>query len=447
MIKDFFLKFLIIYFIFFNIIKYNYYNFELNKNYIKYEKGLNLIFPNKIKTKIKIGIFTFCMKNGGRARVTSLLINELYKIKIFKIYLYTQKFKENNEYQIPKNIKRLVINNNNITKIFKNRINILFIQLVSLKKIKILNRFKNIKVIYNIHYSIFHFIYSNYTFFKSFYQELNKSYYIILLIPFENEYLFPKWRINSILMNNFITYNYNFTIPSNLSSKTILMIGRGNDKNKRFVKGIQSMEYIIQVINNCRLNIISRLYSLNNLVNLIYNLNLENNINFEGFIENPEKFFNDACLHLFPTITESFGLVLSETKIYGIPNILLGIDYISIAYNGTIIIYDDSPESLAKEAIKIILKKKYREKLGKESRKNMIKYNNQLLIINWVKLILSIYNGDFYYKEFKKRNKNKISEKKWLLILNNQIKLLKMRDKTFINITLNSFENFSFRRN
>ena len=35
-------------------------------------------------------------------------------------------------------------------------------------------------------------------------------------------------------------------IPSNLMSKTILMIGRGNDKYKRFILGVLSMEYIIE---------------------------------------------------------------------------------------------------------------------------------------------------------------------------------------------------------
>ena len=447
MIKCLYLKFLIIYLIFLNNIKFNSYNLELNKHYLKYQKSLNLTFPNKISKQIKIAIFTFCMKNGGRARVTSLLINALYKLNIFKIYLFTQKYEENNEYKIPKNIKRLVINNNNLTKIFKNRINILIFQLISLNKPKILNKNKNIKIIYNIHNSIFHFIYLNYTLFKSLYQLLNNSDYLVSLVPFENEYLFPKWGINSILMNNFITYNYNLTFPSNLSSKTILMIGRANDKKKRFEIGIQCMEYITQVIKNCQLKIISRLFSIKYLVNLIYNLNLENDIIFEGFIENPEKLFKDACLHLFPTISESFGLVLSETKIYGIPNILLGLDYISIAYNGTIIIYDDTPESLAKEVIKIILKNKYREKLGKESRKNMIKYNNDILIINWVKLILSVYNGHFYYKEFQKQNQNKMSEKKGSLILNKQIKLLKMRDKSFKNISKKNFEDFLFKRN
>lgn len=55
---------------------------------------------------------------------------------------------------------------------------------------------------------------------------------------------------------------------------------------------------------------------------------------------------------MFPSITEAFPLVLCETKIYGIPNILIGLDYVSIAKGGVIINNDDSPENFAKEIIK-----------------------------------------------------------------------------------------------
>jgi hypothetical protein len=44
-------------------------------------------------------------------------------------------------------------------------------------------------------------------------------------------------------MNNFLTYDYNKVIQSDLTSKAILMIGRGNDKNKRFELGIFAMKY------------------------------------------------------------------------------------------------------------------------------------------------------------------------------------------------------------
>ena len=315
-------------------------------------------------------------------------------------------------------------------------------QINNFKKIKFLNNNKKIKIIYYLHNSIFQIIYSNYTYINI-YKEYIKFKYIISLIPFENDFLFKKWGINSFLMDNFMTYNYNFTFPSVLSSKIILMIGRGNDKNKRFEKGIRSMEFIIQHIEGCELKIISKLFGINKLINLIDNLNLGNKIKIESFIDNIELFFKNASLHFFPSITESFGLVLSETKIYGIPNILLGLDYISIAQNGTIIIYDDTPESLAKEAIKILLNNTLRENLGKESRKNMIKYKNDLLILKWIKIFMYIYNDDPYF-QLKQKKTIKMTEKCGLFILNKQIQLLKMRDNIFKNITFNNFLNFNF---
>ena len=63
-----------------------------------------------IISKINIGIHRYSVKNGGRARFTSLLLKYLNKIKIFRLYLFTEKNKEENEYAIPDNIKRVLIN-------------------------------------------------------------------------------------------------------------------------------------------------------------------------------------------------------------------------------------------------------------------------------------------------------------------------------------------------
>ena len=159
---------------------------------------------------------------------------------------------------------------------------------------------------------------------------------------------------------NFITYNFSNVIPSDLSSKTILMIGRANDKFKRFELGIKSMKNIIKEMPECKLKIISNLDGINELEKLIDQLNLNNEIKFVGYTSTPEIYFKNTSLHIFPSISESFGLALSETKIYGIPNIILGIDYVSASKYGTIIIYDDSPNIIAKESLKILKNEKYK---------------------------------------------------------------------------------------
>ena len=206
------------------------------------------------------------------------------------------------------------------------------------------------------------------------------------------------------------------------------------------------MQYIVKEIPKCEMMIISELKGITYLQNLIKKLNLKNHIKFVGYNSNPEKFFKNASLHIFPSIAEAFPNVLSETLIYGIPNILVGLDYVSNAKGGTVIIYDDSALSIAKIAITILLNEKLRKKLGKEARKNIKKFRNDLLFNKWVKLIISIYKGHNYYEDLRKKDK-KITKKEAITIIENQINLLKKRIKKFQNITINDIENFTYIEN
>ena len=247
-------------------------------------------------------------------------------------------------------------------------------------------------------------------------------------------------------MNNFITYEYNSIIPSDLSSKVILMIGRGSDRLKRFDLGVESMKYIAKEIQDSKMKIISDFSYIDHLKESVIKLNLNNSIEFIGYSSTPEIYFKNASLHIFPSICESFGLVLSETKIFGIPNIVVGLEYVSIVKGGTIILYDDNSESIAKEAIKILKDDNYRKKLGKEARKSMQKFKNKLLLKKWIKLILAVYNGEKYYLNLRKEDE-KLPENESLIILNRQVELLKMRIPNFTKITIKNIENFTYMKN
>jgi len=273
-----------------------------------------------------------------------------------------------------------------------------------------------------------------YDFIKILYKSFKNSNYIISLIPFENDYLFKIWGINSILLNNFITYDYQNIIPSDLSSKTILMIGRGEDKRKRFDLGIKSMKYIVDEIHDAEMKIISDSSQLGDLINLVKKLKLENNIKFVGYTSKPEIYFKNASLHILPSSTESFGLSLCETKIYGIPNILTGIDYVLPAKGGVINIYNDNPRTIAKEAIKILKNDKYRKELGNKARQSMRKFRNELTIKSWVEFLLTVNKGEKFYQNLIRKRKL-ISKKKAIYTIKRQITLLKKREPIYKNIS------------
>lgn len=424
------------------------YDIELNNYYLKIQLDLNLTFSNQLKNKINLAIYSNSIKNGGVERLTTLLLNYLKNIKIFNLFLITNQQKEKNEYSIPNGIKRIIVNYKRksglINILNRENIDIFIYHFYNDLEIEELNNLKTTKsIIYN-HSCFLLWIYIHwYYYFKTIYNSYKNSKYIISLVPFENGYLFRKWNINSIFMNNFISFEYNFVIPSDLSSQTILMIGRGNDRLKNFDLGVEAMKYIVKEIPECEMKIISDTYLMEYLEKIVFLLNIEKNVKFMGYSSTPEIYYKNASLHFFPSISESFGLILSETKIFGIPNILVGLDYISIAKGGTVIIYDDNSITLAKEAIKILKDENYRKSLGREARKSMKKFKNELLLKKWMKLILSVYNGEKYYEKLREQDE-KISEKDGINILKKQIELLKKRLPIFKNITIKNIENFTF---
>jgi glycosyltransferase involved in cell wall biosynthesis len=221
------------------------------------------------------------------------------------------------------------------------------------------------------------------------------------------------------------------------------MIGRANDKMKRFDLGIKAMKYIVKEVPDCQMIIISSLYETNYLMNLVNDLNLKNNVKFVGFTLSPEIYLKNASLHIFPTVIECFPMVLSETKVFGIPNIITGIDYVSAAKGGVINVNDDNPESIANESIKILKDYDYRKKLGKIARESMKKFKNEITVKKWIELILAVYNGDYFYNKLKKVNK-KIKENEAKNYLQNQLDLIKVRIPKIKNVAFDDILNFNF---
>ena len=430
-------KLRIIIFLIFGIISL--YNVEYHSSSGYYIHSIN---------KIRVAFYCTSFKYGGVERVTSILLNYLSKKKHFILYLITYTQILSDEYSLPSNIKRISLSNhkkNLFKEIKKEEIDILIYNFYEIKEIKRLNKLKKTKVIYYNHSSYFLWLFQHiYNFEQSVYKEYKNCKYVLSLIPLENDYLFKIWGIKSVFINNPSTYEYDSIIPSNLSKKNIIMIGRGNDPSKRFELGISAMQNIIKEISDCKMNIISKSY--NKLQNLIQTLNLSNYVKITGYQKNPEAFLKNSSLHIFPSICDTYPMVISETKIFGIPTIICGADYLALAKKGTVIIYDNDPNSLAKEAIKILNDENYRKKLGIEARESMKKIKNNLIAKKWTSLLLSVYKGIdvFSFQKLFNDFHKPIKQKEANIILNNQLNIYKKYDPYLKEATLENIINFSF---
>ena len=391
--------------------------------------------------KIKVAFYYRKMNYGGVERVLSLLLNLLSNEKTLSMYLITLEGISENEYPTPKNINRICLSDQKINlfqAIKKEHIDIIIYNGYEIDIITKLNDLEKTKVIAYDHSSYFYWLlYERLNIENTMFITYKKCNCVISLIPLENDYLLKKWGINSVFMDNPFTFDYNLVAPSNLSQHNIVMIGR-SDKDKRYDIGINAMKSIIKEVPDSKMYIIAD--SSKNLEELIKSLKLEKSVMFTGFQKNIEIYLKNASLHIFPSITEAYPMVLGEVKIYGIPTILCGLDFLALAKGGTIIIYDDNAETVAKEAIKILKNETYRKILGKEARKSLENKNNNSIARRWIKLLYSLYYEDD--KAFQELSAGGLSEEEAEHILKNQLKLLKMRFPKFENITLDQLKNY-----
>ena len=442
--KPYFILFLFFTFLFLSL----FYQIKSNNNHNPVTKAQKIDITKYYKSNkiIKVGYFSESIKYGGVERVMALLINYLSKEKYFKHYLITKKGKLEDEYSIPNETKRISLLEDNITlfeAIEKEDLDILVYNFYETGEIEKLNKLNKTKVIYYNHSSFLLWIYQQiYNFKYTVYKAYKECKYVLSLIPLENDYLFKLWGINSILIDNPTSFEYDTVIPSDLSNQNIIMVGRASDPIKRYDLGIKAMRNIIKELPECKMNIVS---SPNlRLERLIKIFDLENNVKFVGFTKNIEIHLKDASLHIFPSVSETYPMVLGEAKIFGIPTIICGLDYLSLAKGGTVIIYDDNPETIAKEAIKILKNETYRKILGKEARESMVKHKNKLIAKKWVKILMSVYNGDD--EMFHNLNgNNNISDYEAETILSNQLKMLKRRKPRFRRITLEKLKFFTLK--
>lgn len=404
------------------------------------------ISNNYTSKKIKIGLYSNSLFNEEIQKSTSLFLNYLSKENIFDFYFFTQ-LKNKNGYNILENVEKIMIDENNTLfslkdELIKNKIDILIYQDTNVDEINFLNNLEEVKTVIFLYSCSFNLIYSHeYYKYKRLYTILQNSKYIVSLIPVENDYLFNIWGINSTLMNNFISFNYDI-IPSDLSHKTIIMKIQSNHKYNNYYLGIKSMKFILEEIPDAKLIIISDSNKVDDLKLLVKELNIEKNINFVN-TSNYEIYFKNSSLNIFTSFVEIFPSAITETKLYGIPNIITGIDYTSNCKGGTVIIYDDQPESIAREAIKILKDEKYRKKLGEEARESMKEFKNELTTKKWIELLLSIYNGKDNYNYLRKKQ-GKISENEANQILRNQAKLINSRVTNLKNINLNNLLDLNY---
>ena len=76
----------------------------------------------------------------------------------------------------------------------------------------------------------------------------------------------------------------------------------------------------------------------------------------------------------------------------------------------------------------------------------MKKFNNNLILKRWVKIILCIYKGKKHYQKLRDKDK-KMVDKESIKLIEKQLNFLKYRNQKFMNLTLKDVINLTFMKN
>ncbi|MDP2638343.1 MAG: glycosyltransferase family 4 protein [Candidatus Levybacteria bacterium] len=165
------------------------------------------------------------------------------------------------------------------------------------------------------------------------------------------------------------------TIPS------VVYIGRLS-KAKGIEDAILSVNILKSKGEKIRLTVVGRGdkdYSLY-LKSFCKELNIQDNVEFLGYISEKEKFETIASSHILvsPSAKEGFGLTIPEAGSMGVPSVVynsLGLSDIVIDHKTGLICQQNTPENLA-DNINILLKDKILYKtLSEGARKESLRYN------------------------------------------------------------------------
>jgi len=350
----------------------------------------NCIYNNKNAKKIKtIGIYSTRYKNGGAERVLSILLPMFLELG-YNIVLFTD-YKEENEYILPKNIQRIVLQNLHPYE-FKQRLESYY---YCIKKYNIdmffFNCFSNnityfyeplyfkilnIPVITEVHTTFLRFMLSatlGLNILRQIYQMLDK----IVTLSRIDQIFWKTLLCDAKYIPNPIENGKKFwNLPINFNKrngKKVLWIGRTSEPVKQFFDTILIIEEVKKKIPDAVLRIVGKTDGLEYLDKIIKERHLESNIKLCGYHKEVSNFYEETDVMLITSEYEGFSMVMTEGKLRGVPIVMYELPYLETTRDlrGIIEVPQRDIKTAANAIIKILSDDKLRHRMSIESKRSL----------------------------------------------------------------------------
>ncbi|SHN52172.1 glycosyltransferase family 4 protein [Desulfovibrio litoralis] len=124
---------------------------------------------------------------------------------------------------------------------------------------------------------------------------------------------------------------------------------------------------------------------------LVWRSKLEDRIYFPGMVDDLSSFYALSDIFCMPSRYEGFGLVMTEAQTFELPVVgfasCTGVNEIVIHNENGLLAEEMTAQSLAKKLRELMINKELREKLGKNGKKLLSRYQPDKIFDQWEKLI------------------------------------------------------------
>ena len=227
---------------------------------------------------------------------------------------------------------------------------------------------------------------------KKYYQKVVKSCrnvnYLVNVTEDINNIYKKDLKEKSICINNFVDQLP--TITSSLNNYNLISVGRLS-KEKGFIDLIKVFNQIYKKNNRVHLDIIGDGEEYQNIYQEIQKHNLNSAITLHGYKEKEfiNMLYQNSCMYLMTSYTESFGLVLIEAMSYGLPCIAFDSaeGARTIIDNNGYLIENRDINKMATTTLQLLDDKEKLLELSENAIKTSKKYDKNIIKQHWLKLL------------------------------------------------------------
>lgn len=367
-------------------------------------RNSKIVVKKQRKENKTIGIFYYRYHSGGVQRVISLLMPLLLSWG-FKVVLITEEYEPREEYELPEGVVRKLIPPLE-SKNYRNRANALA-NIIRAHELCFINHHATsaqgllfdillakslgCRVILSRHELAFASFLSG-TISPVFQPSVFALADRLTVLTQMDEQYYRFMGVPTLYIPNPVPNLEIQPLREDLASPTILWVGRMDYFQKRCQEPIEIMREVVPMIPNAQLLMVGGGWSSdaeNTLRKRINALGLQNNVTLCGYTPHPEKYYAQAACHLMTSSWETYGMVIEESRAFGLPLVMYSMPYLELLSSGKgfIAVEQGDRRAAAEAIVSVLTNPELRARLGKEAQDELIASDNVFLEERWKQIL------------------------------------------------------------